>query len=208
MGEMKAITSALVLLILTFTQGLQFEVPANRDKCFSEDLAYDVLVKGSFSAPQSALGEVHMWILDPNENKIWVDTDSSTGTFAFASSIAGVHSFCFDNVPTGNQRFVPAVRVTFDLAIGVDAEDYDALAITEELSPLEIELRKLEDAAIAVNKHMNYMRQREAAMRDTNESSNSRVLWFSFLSMSVLLSLGIWQIVYLKKYFRSRKLIQ
>ena len=74
----------------------------------------------------------------------------------------------------GGQRYVPPLRVEFDLSVGVDAEDYDAIAIAEELSPLEIELRKLEDAAVAVNKHMNYMRQREAAMRDTNGKKKSK----------------------------------
>lgn len=68
----------------------------------------------------------------------------------------------------GGQKYVPPARVSFDLKIGVEAEDYDAIAISEHLSPLEVELRKLEDAAAAVNKHMNYMRQREAAMRNTN----------------------------------------
>ncbi|RLN36580.1 hypothetical protein BBJ28_00021817, partial [Nothophytophthora sp. Chile5] len=52
-----------------------------------------------------------------------------------------------------------------------------------------------------------YMREREAAMRDTNESTNSRVLWFSFFSIVVLLGMGVWQVLYLKKFFKSKKLI-
>ena len=52
--------------------------------------------------------------------------------------------------------------------MGVDAKDYDAIALKEHLTPLELELRKLEDAVTAINKHMTYMKQRESAMRDTN----------------------------------------
>ena len=58
--------------------------------------------------------------------------------------------------------------MAFDLRVGVDAKDYSSIAVAEELSPLEIELRKLEDATVAVNQHLAYMRTREAAMRDTN----------------------------------------
>lgn len=73
-----------------------------------------------------------------------------------------------NKILVAGQKYVPALKTSFELHVGVDAEDYDAIAIAEDLTPLEVELRKLEDAAIAVNKHMNYMRQREAAMRDTN----------------------------------------
>ena len=74
----------------------------------------------------------------------------------------------FSHFLAGGQKYLPPSRVDFDLRVGVDAEDYDSIAVAEELSPLEVELRKLEDASVALNKHMNYMRKREAAMRNTN----------------------------------------
>lgn len=52
------------------------------------------------------------------------------------------------------------------------------------------------------------MRQREEEMRDTNESTNSRVLYFSIFSMLCLLGLATWQVLYLRKYFKSKKLIE
>ena len=53
-----------------------------------------------------------------------------------------------------------------------------------------------------------HMRQREEEMRDTNESTNSRVLYFSIFSMLCLLGLATWQVLYLRKYFKSKKLIE
>ena len=53
-----------------------------------------------------------------------------------------------------------------------------------------------------------HMRQREEEMRDTNESTNSRVLYFSIFSMCCLLALATWQVLYLRKYFKSKKLIE
>jgi emp24/gp25L/p24 family/GOLD len=43
--------------------------------------------------------------------------------------------------------------------------------------------------------------------RHVAESTNSRVLWFSILSMVVLVVLGIAQITYLKRFFQAKKLI-
>lgn len=49
---------------------------------------------------------------------------------------------------------------------------------------------------------MDYLRSREQKLRDTNESTNTRVKWFAFATMGMLVALGVWQIVYLRAYFR------
>ena len=52
-----------------------------------------------------------------------------------------------------------------------------------------------------------YMKTREEEMRDTNESTNSRVLYFSIFSMCCLIGLATWQVLYLRKFFKAKKLI-
>ena len=49
---------------------------------------------------------------------------------------------------------------------------------------------------------MDYLRTREQKLRDTNESTNTRVKWFAFGTMGMLVALGAWQVVYLRAYFR------
>jgi hypothetical protein len=49
---------------------------------------------------------------------------------------------------------------------------------------------------------LEYMRAREQKLRDTNESTNERVKWFAFGTIGMLASLGAWQVVYLRAYFR------
>lgn len=49
---------------------------------------------------------------------------------------------------------------------------------------------------------MDYLRTREQKLRDTNESTNNRVKWFAFCTMGMLVSLGTWQVIYLRAYFR------
>lgn len=53
-----------------------------------------------------------------------------------------------------------------------------------------------------VVKEMEYLREREHKLRDTNESTNERVKWFAFATMGMLIALGVWQVVYLRAYFR------
>lgn len=90
---------------------------------------------------------------------------------------------------------------------GVEAKNYEDLAKAEKLKPLEVELRRLEDLSESIVQDFAYMRKREEEMRSTNESTNSRVLYLSIFSMLCLLGLATWQVLYLRRYFKSKKLI-
>jgi hypothetical protein len=90
---------------------------------------------------------------------------------------------------------------------GVEAQDYSAIAKKEHLKPLELELRRIEDTVEMIQKDFEYMREKEAVMRDTNESTFSRVSLLSFFSIFCLLALALWQLFYLKRYFTRKKLL-
>ncbi|POV98403.1 hypothetical protein PSHT_14029 [Puccinia striiformis] len=98
--------------------------------------------------------------------------------------------------------------IDFDVDIGADAVDYNAIAKAESLSGLEVEMRKLEGIVQEIVEELNYLKRREAKMRDTNESTNGRVKNFAILTVTVLISSGIWQIWYLRKFFKSKHLIE
>ena len=58
-----------------------------------------------------------------------------------------------------------------------------------------------------VTREFNYMQKREARMKQTSESTASRIRFFAYVSILVLLLLSFWQTVYLKSFFRSKKLL-
>lgn len=96
----------------------------------------------------------------------------------------------------------PSRHVELDIDIGADAKDWSAIQAGERLKPTELELRRIEEVMAEVVKEMDYLRDREQNLRDTNESTNERVKWFAILTMVTLVSLGAWQVVYLRAYFR------
>jgi hypothetical protein len=93
-------------------------------------------------------------------------------------------------------------HVELDIDIGADAKDWSAIQAGEKLKPVETELRRIEEVVAEIVAEMDYLRSREMKLRDTNESTNERVKWFAYLTMGMLLSLGAWQIIYLRAYFR------
>lgn len=89
-----------------------------------------------------------------------------------------------------------------DIDIGADAKDWAAIQATEKLKPVEAELRRVEETIAEVVSEMEYLRLREQKLRDTNESTNSRVKYFGVGTTWLLIGLWAWQIMYLRAYFR------
>jgi len=96
----------------------------------------------------------------------------------------------------------PVRHVELDVDIGADAKDWSAIQAGEKLKPVETELRRIEEIVQEIVAEMDYLRGREQKLRDTNESTNERVKWFAIGTMSTLVALGAWQVVYLRAYFR------
>ena len=88
------------------------------------------------------------------------------------------------------------------------------------MNPIEVELRRIEDVITEIVQDMEYLKIREQLMRNTNESTNERVKGFAILTSNyppfrklliaglVLLGLSIWQIVYLRTYFKRKGMLE
>lgn len=81
------------------------------------------------------------------------------------------------------------------------------MAAKEKLNELQLRIRQLLDQAEQITKEQNYQRYREERFRQTSESTNSRVLWWSIGQTVVLLLTGAWQMRHLKGFFEYKKLV-
>ncbi len=109
---------------------------------------------------------------------------------------------------TTAHRPSPSIReIELDVEIGADARDWSAVQANEKLKPVEADLRRIEEMTGEIVREMEYLRSREQKLRDTNESTNTRVKWFGVGTTWLLIGLWAWQIMYLRAYFRSKHLI-
>jgi hypothetical protein len=118
-----------------------------------------------------------------------------------------------------NQDAELAVHVVFDVVLASeDLSQFDQVVPDKKkpttdfdkhqhLTPLERTIDLSIRAAKSVLREMKYMEQREVRMRLTADSINSRVRWFSYLSVGVLLVVTYLQVTYLKRYFHKKKLM-
>jgi hypothetical protein len=118
----------------------------------------------------------------------------------------GGYSVCFEN-----KNADQGVRIIFDVVLmsdeGQDEELQNKIIKKEHLTPLETNFQEGIKAANTILNEMKYMERREARMRHTAESTNSKIRMFSYVSVLVLLGVTWLQRTYLKSYFKKKKLM-
>jgi len=125
-----------------------------------------------------------------------------------SSPLAG-YTLCFQNDHEQEEIFVMMETVV----VSEEKEDHSKAKTNkkvfkkEHLTPLAEELSESLEAAQTVLHEMKYMEKREARMRITSDSVNSRVQYLSYNSIAVLLGVTYIQVTYLKRYFRKKKLL-
>lgn len=204
---MNTLSVAFVLAFATVSSALIFKLPLNTEKCLKEEIHKDVLVKGEFGVTPLAGVTVNLLVTDSNSHILYNKDDAKDGKFAFTTDDYDMFKVCFKSNSDVRGK-MPDQDIELTMKRGVEAKNYDDIAKTEKLKPLEVELRRLEDLSESIVSAFAYMKTRESEMRDTNESTNSRVLYFSIFSMLCLVGLATWQVLYLRKFFKSKKLIE
>lgn len=76
---------------------------------------------------------------------------------------------------------------------------------TDTVAPIEREIRTLANGLTSVKDEQEYIVIRERTHRNTAESTNSRVKWWSVFQALVLFAVVAWQVYYLK--VRSQPLV-
>ncbi|XP_055487047.1 transmembrane emp24 domain-containing protein 10-like [Leucoraja erinacea] len=201
--------AAITLLRLAHpAAAVSFHLPANARKCLREEIHKDVLVTGEYELSEQPGGRTDLKVTDSSGHILYSKEQASKGKFAFTTDDYDMFEICFENrLPAGHFRG-PDQQIVLNTKHGVEAKNYEDVAKAEKLKPLEVELRRLEDLSEAIVNDFAYMKQREEEMRDTNESTSARVLYFSIFSMCCLVGLATWQVFYLRRFFKAKKLIE
>lgn len=78
------------------------------------------------------------------------------------------------------------------------SQNHATLSPDDIVAPIEREIRTLVNSLTSVKDEQEYIVIRERTHRNTAESTNARVKWWSVLQAFVLFSVVAWQVYYLK----------
>ncbi|KAJ3075760.1 vesicle coat component [Podochytrium sp. JEL0797] len=206
------------LLLAASSFALKFELasapPGGNRRCVKQYILSDTLVVGNYEIGPDNGGaqRIDVEIFDdaPIASKYYHKNNVIEGSQKFTFNTHGTANihYCFTNTnqnagyhESQNQKRVISIHVD----TGAEAEDFSE--IKKNLEPLELEVYRLERISAQLVKDLDALKAEEEKMRDVNESTNARVAWLSTLSIIVLIGAGVWQIYYLRTFFKSKKVL-
>lgn len=209
-----------VLSFITFlsvSNALRFELPAqnhnNEPQCVREFVNDGQLVVVTVTSNGHAGdGQMLSMKITNADGDEYRKKDNIVGNMKVAFSADETSSFdiCFTNrlQPGYNMNGRQLSReIELEVEAGANARDWNAIQSAEKLKPSEVQLRKVNEMLDEIKGELEYLIQREHKLRNTNESTNRRVRNFFVLGFLMLVGVGVYQIHYLRNYFRSKHIL-
>lgn len=200
----------LGLFLITAASALHFYLPDGSDHCFLLDYPVNTVILGKYNLldrPSDPAQQqcVQMTVTNPNNMVISQRFITVDGKFSIAIQDLGKHRLCLR--PVGS--WVTSRKVRFDLSLdtGNDDIDHDHIASKGDVMHLhEIALQVIERSSEVI-KQQEHNRGREEEFQSASDLVHGRVLWFTIIQTSIIVIAGVWQIVSLRSFILSRKLV-
>ncbi|KAJ8773405.1 hypothetical protein K2173_028582 [Erythroxylum novogranatense] len=191
------------------TEGVWLTIPSTGTKCLSEDIHSNVVVLANYYAfneenPEQTFS-ISARVTSPYGNNLHHNENVTHGQFAFTTTEGGNYLACFW-LDSHHQQAGP-VTLGLDWKIGISTKDWDSVARKEKIEGVALDLRRLEEIVQDIHAQINYLKDREAGMREVSERTNARVAWFSIMSLGVCIVVSGLQLWHLKRFFQKKRLI-
>ncbi|OLY80554.1 Endoplasmic reticulum vesicle protein 25 [Smittium mucronatum] len=202
--------------LISLASGIRFDIPSlpkgeGASRCISQWIPKDTPVKVDADTTQIGSNQVLIAnIFDDSafNNKYAHHNSLTTQKFSFITQAHANVIVCIDNVlDPGVQKSNQYSTVKLHMESGQSASDFQKMVVENELNPIEAELRRLESNLEDVQDFLNYLKTSEAKLRSMNEVANTRVSMFSLMTIAVLVSIAVSQVLYLRRFFHAKKLI-
>ncbi|KAI8866445.1 hypothetical protein GQ42DRAFT_165487 [Ramicandelaber brevisporus] len=184
----------LVQLAAAYTTNLQSHI----QQCYLEDVKLNDYFAVSFDSGDNAIDLV---VTDPHGATIYQAQAKTNGFHQVsAAPVAGRYRSCFTlNTPS----------LTIPLSFYLHSLDVSEYLTNDgdKATPLDQEVRALAAGIEDLLDHNNYMLMREAMHRNTAESTNTRVKWWTVAQCAILVAVSVFQAFYVKSLFEVKQLV-
>jgi hypothetical protein len=188
--------------MISTTSSYFVTVDAHAEECFFDKVKAGTKMGLMFEVAEGGFLDIDVRIVGPDAKTIHQGERESNGKYTFAAHMDGTYQYCF-----GNQMSTMTPKIVmFNMDIGeapVEGGEGDEASHNK----LEDMIKELSVALTGVKHEQEYMQVRDRIHRSINESTNSRVVMWSFFEALVLVAMTVGQIFYLKRFFEVRRVV-
>merc|ERR1719213_987558 len=181
-------------------------VDAHAEECFFDKVTAGSKLGLMFQVAEGGFLDIDVRIEGPDGRNLYEGERESNGKYTFAAHMDGVYRYCFSNkMSTMTPKIVMfTMEILEKEAEKAAVEEGDAV---DSHNKLEDMIKELGTALTSVKHEQDYMNVRDKIHRVINESTNSRVVMWSFFEALVLVSMTLGQVYYLKRFFEVRRVV-
>eukprot|EP00397_Hematodinium_sp_SG-2012_P028975 GEMP01030562.1.p1 GENE.GEMP01030562.1~~GEMP01030562.1.p1 ORF type:complete len:192 (-),score=31.24 GEMP01030562.1:1491-2066(-) len=176
--------------------GLFFSLKGGATECFGFSLPPDGGLKllGSYETSGAQEGILVLVKSDKDKTEVYRSIHVSS-KIETSQEITGEYQLCFTSSVPNEQT------VSFNLHIDKAARNIVTTTQTDKVQSL---VSELEVRTSTIMDQQQYAITREAVHRDTAESTNSRLVWWTAIEVGCLIFLAGFQVYYLKSFFEVK----
>ncbi|MCJ1392048.1 p24 complex component [Xylographa bjoerkii] len=220
-------TYALLTTLLGSALAHNIQMGAHSRECFHEELHKDDKMTVTFQVADREFGgsgnlDIDFFIQNPSGGYQVHTRSVSTGDHSFEAPLDGKYLYCFSNEHWSASSkevsfnvhgivYVPEAEAPSD---PLEAEGMNSWLHTtgrwgrSELTAIGATIvKQLSELLAQVKDEQSYIVVRERTHRNTAESTNGRVKWWSIFQLGVLIGEGVFQVWWLKRFFEVKRVV-
>ncbi|CUM56066.1 unnamed protein product [Debaryomyces fabryi] len=180
--KLSVIALTLMSLFLTMIEAHNVLLPPYGKHCFFENLKKND----------------ELAITTPNGQVVLKRQDLDHGDEQIKAQTSGKYQYCFSNEKTS--------RVDLDVSFNIHGVVYVDVN-DPKADSLDYAIQRMSQLTNDVKAEQTYLVIRERTHRNTAESTNSRVKWWSVFQILVVAANSVFQIYYLKRFFEVKSVV-
>ena len=188
----------LYLIKSSFSILCAFDIRPNTNYCVGEYLSEDTVAIFHLKSKKKNL---IINIKDPKGIAIYTKTSQAEIRASLTAVESGNYEVCIQN---NNKN---GVLVDFELLTGVEAQDSTLIAKESSIQPAEAAILKLNDMSKELIKEFKNVVKEENKNLKENDIISGMISTVSYMTILVMVGVGLVEAFYVKKYLFARKVI-
>lgn len=198
------ITIPIVFLFVITVQKAEAYITtldAHSEECFFEKAIASTKLGFTFEVIEGGFLDIDVSIFDPDGNMIHQEPKASSGKYTIEANRDGPYKYCFSN----KMSTVTPKVVMFSIETARQVQH--KLSGAQDQEKLNDMIKELTNSMTSVKHELEYLSVRDRIHRQVNDSTNSRVIVWTWVEFLILFGVSVGQVFYLKRFFEVRRVI-